>query len=198
MHATRMLMRRDQREAYTLIELLLVVGLLGLAASLLIPNMVGRDSMRAQAAVRRIVADLSFAQSDALARQELRRVQFFDDGSGYGIMAVTNADFDAEFDAETADWIRDPLSSPGSLGRMIVSFDGDRRFQGVRILNVALDGDNDYLVYDPLGGTLRTGGAPGTGGTIDVAMGDDRYRIRVSAFTGKLTVVRLDDDDDEL
>jgi len=197
MRAIRTHRRREQREAYTLIELLLVIGVLGLAASLLIPNMVGRDSMRAQAAVRRIVADLSFAQSDALARQEFRRVQFFDDGSGYGIIAATDADFDAEFDAETADWIRDPLSSPGSLGRMIVNFDSDGRFQGVRILDVSLDDGAAYLVYDPLGGTVRTGGAPGIGGRIDVGLGDDRYRVNVSAFTGKLTVIRLGPEDDD-
>lgn len=192
MRVIRTLKRRELREAYTLIELLIVVGVLGLAASLLIPNMVGRDSMRAQAAARRVIADLSFAQSDALARQELRRVEFFDDGSGYGIFAVTNDDFDAEFDAETADWVRDPLSSPGSLGRMIVNFDSDTRFQGVRILDVALDNVNRYVVYDPLGGTIRTGGSPGIGGRIDLGMGEDRYRVLVSAFTGKLTVNRLD------
>src|SRR5690554_431827 len=73
MQANRNSVFRRQR-AYTLIELLLVVAILGLASAILIPQLANRDSMEVQAAVRQIIADLSFAQSDALAHQEYRRV----------------------------------------------------------------------------------------------------------------------------
>ncbi|MBX3374400.1 MAG: prepilin-type N-terminal cleavage/methylation domain-containing protein [Phycisphaeraceae bacterium] len=180
------------RRGYTLVELLLVVGLLGLAASLLIPNIVGRDSMRAQAAVRRLVADMTFAQADALARQELRRVEFFDDGSGYGLARVTEADYALALDPALADWIRDPLSPPGTLGEYVVRFDADSRFTGVRILDVQIDGENGFVVYDEMGGTVREGGLPGLGGTIDIGVNDDVYRVSIAAFTGKITVSRID------
>lgn len=180
------------RRGYTLVELLLVVGLLGLAASLLIPNIVGRDSMRAQAAVRRLVADMTFAQADALARQELRRVEFFDDGSGYGLARVTEADYALALDPSLADWIRDPLSPPGTLGEYVVRFDADSRFTGVRILDVQIDGESGFVVYDEMGGTVREGGLPGLGGTIDIGVNDDIYRVSIAAFTGKITVSRID------
>ena len=67
---------------YTLIELIFVVALLGLATAMLVPYLVNQNSMTVQAAVRRVIADLSFAQSDALAHQEYRRVHFYADGRG--------------------------------------------------------------------------------------------------------------------
>src|SRR4051812_28020872 len=81
------------RSAYTLIELLIVIAIMGISGALLIPNMVNRDSMNVQSAVRLIIGDLSFAQSDALAHQELRRVHFYDDGRGYCLIRLSsNAD----------------------------------------------------------------------------------------------------------
>jgi len=176
---------------YTLIELLLVVALLGMAGSLLVPQMVGRDSLRAQAAVRRVVADLSFAQSDALAHQEFRRVQFLPDGAGYAIVRVSAATYAGEVDLDTADYIVDPMSGAGSQGRYITDFTADPRFEDVTISSVDIDDGNDFVVYDPLGGTIQSGDAPGTGGAIELSCGEDVFRITISAFTGKLTVARV-------
>ena len=154
--------RHARGHGYTLIELLLVVALLGLAATLLIPNMVGRDAMRVQAAVRKIIGDLSFAQSDALAHQEYRRVHFYADGRGYCIERVTQATYADDFDPDTADYISDPISSTtGSGGRFITDFSIDSRFEGVVITAVNIDAGGSQVVYDPLGGTLRAGELPG-------------------------------------
>ncbi|MHC4827474.1 MAG: prepilin-type N-terminal cleavage/methylation domain-containing protein, partial [Planctomycetota bacterium] len=61
--------RTPAARGYTLIELILVMALLALAAALLVPHLVGRDSLAVQAAIRLLIADLSFAQTDALANQ---------------------------------------------------------------------------------------------------------------------------------
>ena len=185
--------RRRGRSGYTLIELLLVVALLGLAATLLIPNLVGRDAMRVQAAVRKIIGDLSFAQSDALAHQEYRRVHFYADGRGYAIERVTQATYATPFDPDTADYILDPISSTtGAGGRFITDFSIDTRFEGVVITAVDIDNGESHLVYDPLGGTLRAGELPGAGGTIQLTSGTDVYEISIAPFTGKLSVARVD------
>ncbi len=183
-----------RRSGYTLIELLLVISLLGLAGSLLVPYMVGRSSLETQAAVRMIIVDLNFAQSDALANQEFRRVHFFADGSGYCIVRVTQGDFDEQFDPDTADYLYDPLGRAGIAHQYIVNFNEDRRFEGVSVGEVSIDGGNRYISYDQLGGTVRSGGSvPGTGGHIIVTSDEATYRINVSPFTGKLTVERIDD-----
>ncbi len=186
--------RSARLRGYTLIELLIVIGILGLAAAMLIPHLVGQDNMKAQAAVRRIISDLSFAQSDALAYQEYRRVHFYSDGRGFCLERVDDSDYDLPFDEATADLIVDPLSGGGDY---IVDFTADNRFEGVAITSVNIDGGGEGigdagadLVFDILGGTLHAGG-PGTGGTIVIGVGEDSYQISIAPFTGKLTVQRL-------
>jgi Tfp pilus assembly protein FimT len=175
------------RRSYTLIELLLVCAILGIAGTLLIPQIVGRDIMACQAAVRLIIGDISYAQSDALAHQEIRRVHFNDDGTGYSITRVTQAQLSNDFDAATADYIDDPLNG----GRYIVSLTGDSRFPGVTIESVDIDNGSRDLHFDALAGTITHNGTPGTGGTIIVKSANEKYRITVAAFTGKLTVQKL-------
>ena len=178
--------------AYTLIELLLVIALLGIAAAMVVPRLVGQDIMTVQAAVRLIMADLSFAQSDALAHQEMRRVHFYDDGRGYAIVRGSSfADFDDPFDADAADYVEDPLANASDAGRFIVDFSEDDRFTGVTIDVVEFDGANRFVTYDALGGTLRAANLPGTGGRIELSMNGVRFEITVSPFTGKLSVAQL-------
>ncbi|MHC5026263.1 MAG: pilus assembly FimT family protein [Planctomycetota bacterium] len=178
------------RRAYTLIELLLVVAILGIASALLVPQILAKDSMTVQAAVRQLIADMSFAQADALAHQEFRRVAFFDDGSGYALVRADDfADFNDPFDPDTANYVDDPLAGSAEQARYIVDFN-DPRFEGVSITGVAIDGSSEFVTYDALGGTVRGAQTPGTGGTITMAYGEQIYEIEVAAFTGKLTVVK--------
>ncbi len=183
--------RRPVTCAYTLIELLIVIGVLGIAGALLIPHLAYKDSLASQAAVRLLISDLSFAQSDALANQEFRRVYFYPDGSGYCILRVTEADFDDPFDPDTADYIDDPLGVVGDFGGYIVDFTTHNRFDNVSLNSVNIDGGNLYVTYDALGGTVMTGNAPGTGGQIRVQAGDDIYQIDITPFVGKLTVTKI-------
>ena len=183
--------RDGVRRAYTLVELLIVIGILGMAAGLLTPVITGQDGMEVQAAVRKVIGDLAFAQSDALAHQEYRRVHFYNDGRGFAVVRCTQDNYDAAWDAATADYITDPLAGPGALGRYIVDFNTDDRFDGVSISDVDIDGAGDFdLVFDPIGGTIRTGNLPGNAGSISLTSGGITYRIDIAAFTGKLTVTR--------
>ncbi len=75
---------RKSARSYTLIELIMVMAVLALAAAILIPNMSFRNSLTVQGVVRLLIADLSFAQSDALANQQYRRVVFTPDTSLFG------------------------------------------------------------------------------------------------------------------
>jgi prepilin-type N-terminal cleavage/methylation domain-containing protein len=175
--------RRTAGSGYTLIELLIVVGVLGLAAALLVPSIGQPDTLIIQGAVRRLIGDISFAQSDALAQQENRRILFYDDGRGY-ILLRPPYDPDVDF-------IYDPLARTDAGGAYIVDFDQDDRFAGLTISSVDLDGGDDFLTFDELGGTVSNGGGPGTGGTIIIDSPNASYQITVAPFTGKLTVQKL-------
>jgi prepilin-type N-terminal cleavage/methylation domain-containing protein len=177
------------RRAYTLLELLIVIALLGLASAIVVPYLNDRGDLELQGAVRLIWADIVFAQADALAHQEYRRVQFFEDGSGYALVRVTDADFSAEFDPDTADYIHDPLASGDQ--NYIVDFSADNRWGNVSISSVDIDGGNDFITFDALAGTVMSGGSPGTGGSIIVESEGVQYRIDLAPFTGKLTSSKL-------
>ncbi len=185
-------LRSAAPRSYTLIELIMVMSVLALAAALLVPHMVGTDNMTVQAAVRLLIADLSFAQSDALANQEFRRVVFYADGAGYCILNVANFDevTPADLDDPGVNYVYDPL---GTMGRYIVDYTVDDRFEGVVITEATIDGTilalRPQITYDQLGGTVRTDSTPGLGGSIVLTFKDSSYRITVSPFTGKLTVV---------
>ena len=182
-----------RRRGYTLVELLIVIALLGLAGMIVVPSLSNKSDTDVQAAVRKLIGDLSFAQSDALARQAYRRVHFFAGGSGYCIVSETAATYATAFDPAVADYVHDPLGSPGSQGRYIVDYGRDTRFRDVAFELVEIDGDGRDLVYDPIGGTVQAGETPCSGGTIVLRGGDTFFAITVAAFTGKLSVRRLTD-----
>jgi type II secretory pathway pseudopilin PulG len=196
MHARRTRALRS----YTLIELVMVIIILGLAAAILIPSLSNRDAVAVQASIRSIVGDLAFAASDAQANQEYRRVYFFDDGSGYCILRVSAVDFASPADLEDC---------PGTAGMpcaaldqiitnrfkgnrpYIVRFNDFGRLEGVSVTDTSIDGVAREITFDNLGGTVYFDGAgivPGVGGYIELTFDDEVYRINIAPFTGKLTV----------
>ena len=135
------------RGGYTLVELILVVAVLGISGTLLLPNLVDRGTFAIQAASRAIVSDLVFAQSDALANQGFRRVQFIESEAagggyvGYCIVRVTPETFYLPFDTGTADFVSDPMANGDEQGRFLVDFSQDGRFGDVRIDRVSIASD---------------------------------------------------------
>ncbi len=178
--------------SYTLIELIMVMAVLALAAALLVPNIAGSDTMKLQAAVRLFIADLSFAQSDALANQAFRRVVFYDDGSGYCLIEVAAGEpTPADLDDPGVNYVYDPL---GTMGRYIIDYTVDNRFEGIWISAATIDNidlaDGAQITYDLMGGTVLATdeSTPGLGGSVTLSYKDASYRIDISPFTGKLTV----------
>lgn len=188
------------RGGYTLVELILVVAVLGISGTLLLPNLVDRGTFAIQAASRAIVSDLVFAQSDALANQGFRRVQFIESEAagggyvGYCIVRVTPETFYLPFDTGTADFVSDPMANGDEQGRFLVDFSQDGRFGDVRIDRVSIDSGLDFITFDEFGGSVSSsGGAPGTGGEIELVGGDGhRYLVTIAPFTGKTTVEVLE------
>jgi len=181
---------------YTIVELVVAVTILGVAGMLLVPNLVDRSTFAIQAAARSIVADMVFAQSDALANQEFRRLQFIPAGFeetgyvGFCIIRVTPENFGHPFDPDTADYILDEQGGADALGRYIVDFSSDDRFGSVRISSVDIDSGMDHITFDEYGGSVSSSsGAPGTGGRVELTGGDGRrYLVTIAPFTGKTTV----------
>ncbi|MFM7260532.1 MAG: Tfp pilus assembly protein FimT/FimU [bacterium] len=184
-------MRRAFHRAYTLIEVLIVVAILGLAAAILIPSMSGRGDFDTQAAVRALISDISFAQSDALANQGFRRIHFYDEGNGWCLLKLDEDQLGEPFDPATADYVADPLKGGARGGAYAVDFAQDDRFASVRIEGISIDGGRRQITFDELGGTVTNGGLPGTGGSLILRSPDAAYRLDLSPVTGKVRVTRL-------
>ena len=186
-----------KRRAYTLVELVIVIAILGLAGALLVPRLINADTFSVQAAVRSVIADLTFAQTDALAMQRIRRFQFLRDENGrlhgYAIIAPSSqSSYDAAFNADNAEYL-DDRTAVGTDGRFIVDFDQDDRFVGVEITDIGFGG-NDWVAFDALGGPLQGGGMPLTStGEVRMRGESGAYLLRLSGFTGKITVERIEE-----
>lgn len=174
---------RLSRRAFTLIELLIVVVILGIAGALVIPNMGSVQTLRVHAAVRTIVADLTFAQADAIAFQRRRAVVFNTQTQSYRLVDVVNGEVD---EANTLFQI----GGPG--GRYTVNL-SDPSFAGARMDSAQFDGDEPVLIFDELGGPVATadGTEPGSGGRITVTGAGQRFDIIVEPFTGRIVVRRV-------
>lgn len=158
------------RQAYTLIEVLVTVSIMGVAAAVVVPAMLQPGSMNIQSAARMVIADIVFAQNEAIAQQATRRVAFDPTLNRYSIT-------DGSGNTITEPWIS------GTGGNYVVDFSGDSRFQGVT-LSAAAFGPGSTVEFDALG-------SPTYGGTVDLQAGNLKYRVTVSALTGRVTIASI-------
>lgn len=176
-------MRPRVRPAFTLIEILIVVALLGIAGAMVIPAMGSTGSLRIQAAIRTIVADITVAQSEAVAFQERRALVFNVDTSSYRVIAVPGNTLDPD---------NNTLYDPSRHGGLyVVNFADEDRYGDARITAAEFDGQ-PAIIFDGMGGPIADPGAntPSAGGSITVTGGGQTFIIRVEAFTGRVTVTR--------
>lgn len=172
------------RRGYTLVEVLVTVTIMGIAGSVVIPSMSGAGVLRIQAGVRTVVADINFAQMDALAYQEPRGIVFDADANSYTIVQVFGANIDP-----VADALYDP-KGPGQRYRVNLN---DHDFGGAVLTNINLNG-GDVLIFDEIGGPVASVGsdALSSGGSVDLQAPQGHFRINIAAFSGRVTVTRLD------
>lgn len=194
-------LRDRRRRGVTLIEVLLVVTIMGIAGSLVIPSMSKVGVLRIQASVRTLVGDITYIQSEALANQS-RYVMVFGrvvrrdnegnwkivEGNGYTIFAPPPGAGSINV-ASLVDVLFDPLDNGRPMSR---DFD-DPKFAGAVIDTVNFN-NGKQLIFDELGGpTLSlTGDEPGAGGSLRIVGPDSAFRVEVEAFTGRVEVVRVD------
>lgn len=172
------------RRGYTLVELLIVITILGISAAMVIPSMGSVGVLRIQSAVRSVVADITFAQMDALAYQEMRAVVFDEDNNMYTLTTVTGGTIDPDADA-----LFDP-KGPGGLYRVPLD---NEQFGGSFLRDISLNGGT-AIIFDEQGAPIAspTSTTLSDGGSVQIEGPSSRFRIDVAAFTGRVTVVQLD------
>jgi hypothetical protein len=165
---------------------------------MVIPSMNQVGALRGQTAVRTVVADITFAQSEALAHQRRYVIVFgkviisdgaggwvSQDGNGYTVCVppIGNANVDVD-----ADFTWDMFDGDIPFSR---DFDQDR-YHGADITGAEFNNPTDTIIFDELGGIANdlTTDTPGQGGTIDFDTEMATFAIDIEAYTGRVTVVR--------
>jgi type II secretory pathway pseudopilin PulG len=160
------------RRAYTLVEVLVLVTIMGIAGAVVIPSFGSTDALRVQGALRTVVADMTLAQSDAVAMQTSRGLIFMPDdaASAYVIADVSGGTLDED----------SPFAERRDLG--------GSRFGFARIESTTLT--NNMLIFDALGGPVDGPDSdnPAPAGAVIISGANQRFRINVEAYTGRVTV----------
>ncbi|HED53766.1 MAG TPA: type II secretion system protein [Phycisphaerales bacterium] len=169
---------------YTLLELMIVLVLMGIASALVIPNVGGSVPIRVQTAVRAVAADIMYAQGDAIAYQARRAIVFDPASNSYWI---------AEVSGDTLDYNTDAMYRiDGPDQRFKVDLDTVSR-GAAQMISANFDGD-EILVFDELGGPVAglDSDEPSVGGEIVIG-GDDGllYQLSVEAYSGRVTVQKI-------
>ena len=173
--------RKITAAGFTLVEVLVVVIVLGIASAIVVPSMLRSHTMTSQAASRQVMSDLLVAQNDAVAQQQVRRVWFEPTANRYRVTDGSNQ-------VVTMPW------QGAGTQNYVVDFDPeggwDTRFAGVRIGQVSFANPDPlaktYVEFDDLG-------SPVAGGTVTLEAGPKRYQVSVAGFTGRVALVELVD-----
>lgn len=172
--------------AFTLLELMVVLVLLGIAGAMVIPSMGESHILRVQGALRQLVSDISFAQSDAVAFQESRAVVFDVANSTYTLVAVPGTTIDL-----VNNTLYDATRPGGTYGANFT----DNHYGDARIAAASFGGSGGptaTIVFDAMGGLIGGPGdnTPGSGGSIRINGAKQSFIITVEAFTGRTTVAQ--------
>ena len=97
-------MKRKQT-GFTLVEILAVIVILGIASAIVIPQIGTRDDMRVKAAARTLIADLIYAQNLAISTGQVVYVRFDVAGNQYSML--TNP---ANSKAKKGDPVQHPIT----------------------------------------------------------------------------------------
>lgn len=166
---------------FTLVEILVVVVILGIASAIIIPQIGSRDDLIAAAGARVLMSDLIYAQNRAIAVQKPHYVQFV--GQQYTLLT---RDSDASpLYAITHPITKDPYAvtfGAANSGLEKVAI-GTFSFGGPSVLG--FDELGSPVAYDV--GT-NTSTPLATSGTISISCGDITLTVSVEPYTGETLV----------
>jgi prepilin-type N-terminal cleavage/methylation domain-containing protein len=172
--------RKTSRAAFTLVEMMIVVMVLAIAAVAAITMLGDTESIRLGAAARLLIADLAFAQTESIAHPDDPYGLKFDASTeSYSVVRDTTY---PPFDCASGDVVAvaDPVTGQGYS----MQFGSGRgaEFGGVVIDAVSLEGD-DCIVFGAYGQTDQS-----TTATITLSAGGETLTIQIDPISGEATL----------
>lgn len=171
-------MRGNHRKAgFTLVEILMVVVILGIIAGIIIPQLGSRDDLKLAAAARGIIADLSYAQSQAIATQTKQFVVFGQ--TQYSVKKQSGSTLQL-------------ISHPVNPGSFIVDY-ASGTLAGIVITECDFDGQLT-IGFDELGSPVAYNTSTqsistlASTGVIRIQSGNLTLTINIEPYTGEMSV----------
>ena len=171
--------------AFTLVEILVVVLIIGIAAAVIVPIMGSRDDLKVKSAARLLMADLIYAQNRAISTQQRHYVIFNETApQNYrlttSVTPIVNIEHPVTHDSQYAV----TFGPGGTSGLEQITID-TVNFEGKKILSFDELGVPSY--YDAATNSntaLSTSG----GNYVDLLCGSQKMRVLVEPFTGELLI----------
>ena len=162
---------RRRIRSFTLVELLIVVMIIAIAAAIIMPALGTTEATKLIAAGRLVASDVEFAQNESIVHPDDPRLIKIDSGGNQYWIAKAS-------DVATA------IDSPAGPSTMLVTFGAGRALElaGVTVQAYDFDGD-DELRFDAFGQPDQT-----TTATITLSAGNTTLTISIAPVSGEVTV----------
>ncbi len=165
---TKSIRARSNPAGFTLIEMLIVVSIIAIAAALVVPMLGDTSASKLRGAAGMLVADVSFAQIETVAHGDDKRMMVFDnENDRYHIAAESDTTM--------------PITNPINGQAYLIDYGTGTTtsLEGVTINGYSLNGDN-LLGFDVYGGLDQA-----TDATITLGCEGASITITIDAETGE-------------
>lgn len=169
--------QRRGLKAFTLIEMLMVITIIGILTVAVAPRMIEvMNDVKVKGAAKKLVGDIRYAQGIAMSKHTNTTVVFYSSGNGYYLR-----DNDAyAIDPSNNTYLIDPFSR----GPAIMVFGSGNQFAGVDITNFNFI--NGTLLFDYQGNPHSGLVTPlPFNGTVNFSCGNQVSGVTVTAGTGQ-------------
>jgi len=181
-------MKNPARRGFTLVEILAVLVIIGIASAIVIPQLATRDDLRAAAAARILVADLIYAQNMAISQQRPIYVRFDKANNKYSLLSVASSGGDT--------LMKHPMTQVNYIQQFGSATKG---LEAVSIDSVDFDGvdvaivDQFTVAFDEMGAPFAFSYATNSmsdlkNGVVAIKAGSFTTTITIQPYTGELTV----------
>ncbi|MBN1764296.1 MAG: type II secretion system protein [Sedimentisphaerales bacterium] len=167
-------MNRDHLDkGFTLVEMLVVIVIIGIAATVVIPMIGDNSDMQLTSASRKLITDLLWAQTVSISTQQRYQVVFDTANETY------------EIQDQDGTVINDPITkAPARMDYTV-----DNYLRSVEIATANFDGHNSVW-FDRMGAPYSGAiidNTPLTSGQIVLAGGEQTVTVNVEPVTGRIT-----------
>jgi len=167
---------RESGRGFTLIEILMVVVIMGIAAAIIVPQMAPRNDLQCASAARSLMGDLLYAQSRSIALGQMQYVQFNTSTNTYQVLDTISPNH--------------VITHPVNQTPYTVTT-GTGSLPNVAINSASFD-SNTTVAFDSMGipysWTSGTGPVALSAGSVIFKAGANTKTVTISPFSGEIKI----------